>query len=46
MLFQASADMKRADRKTIAHLYNEEQKALDCRRLSSCAIKETEKGAA
>ncbi len=46
MLFQTSAGMKCADHKTIVHLYNEEQKALDCRRLSSCAIKETEKGAA
>ena len=46
MLSQASASMKLASHKTIVHLYNEEQKALDCRMLSSCAIKETEKGAA
>jgi len=46
ILSQANAGMKLADRRIIAHLYNEEQKALDCRRLSSCAIKETEKGAA
>ena len=46
ILSQANAGMKLADHKTIAHLYNEEQKALDYRRLSSCAIKETEKGAA
>ena len=46
MLSQTNVGMKLADRRIIAHLYNEEQKALDCRRLSSCAIKETEKGAA
>lgn len=46
ILSQASAGMKLADRKTIVHLYNEEQKALDYRRQSSCAIKETEKGVA
>lgn len=46
ILSQASAGMKRADSKTISHLYNEEQKALDYRMLSSYAIKETEKGAA
>ena len=46
ILSQASARMKLASHRIIAHLYNEEQKALDCRRLSSCAIKETEKGAA
>ena len=46
ILSQASAGMKRADHRIIAHLYNEEQKALDYRMLSSCAIKETEKGAA
>lgn len=46
MLSQASAGMKCADHKTIVHLYNEEQKALDYRRLSSCTIKETEKGVA
>jgi len=38
--------MKLANHRIIAHLYNEEQKALDYRRLSSFAIKETEKGAA
>ena len=46
ILSQASAGMKLANHRIIAHLYNEEQKALDCRMLSSCAIKETEKGAA
>ena len=46
MLSQASAGIKLASHRIIAHLYNEEQKALDYRRLSSCAIKETEKGAA
>jgi hypothetical protein len=46
MLSQASAGMKLASHRIIAHLYNEEQKALDYRMLSSCAIKETEKGAA
>jgi len=46
ILSQASAGMKLASHRIIAHLYNEEQKALDYRRLSSCAIKETEKGAA
>ena len=46
MLSQASAGMKRASHRIIALLYNEEQKALDYRRQSSCAIKETEKGAA
>ena len=38
--------MKLADRKTISHLYNEGRNALVYRRLSSFAIKETEKGAA
>ena len=46
MLSQASTSMKLASHRIIAHLYNEEQKALDYRLLSSCAIKETEKGAA
>lgn len=46
ILSQANAGMKLADRKTISHLYNEERNALDYRRLSSFAIKETEKGAA
>lgn len=46
ILSQTNADMKLADRRIIAHLYNEEQKALDYRMLSLYAIKETEKGAA
>lgn len=46
ILSQANAGMKLARHRIIAHLYNEEQKALDYRMLSSCAIKETEKGAA
>jgi hypothetical protein len=46
MLSQASAGMKLANHRIIAHLYNEERNALDYRMLSSCAIKETEKGAA
>jgi hypothetical protein len=46
ILSQTSAGMKLASHRIIAHLYNEEQKALDYRMLSSYAIKETEKGAA
>ena len=46
ILSQASAGMKLASHRIIAHLYNKGQKTLDYRRQSSYAIKETEKGAA